>query len=1194
MSLIAEPGDTQRSANGTRSSIPLTSDDSSHCTWGELIARSALRIRQSLQLNEILQTTVDEVQGLLRCDRVLFYQIHDQQRGKVVVEAVSAPTWSLQDRVIEDLCFYRRDITPDYHSLRAIADINHSDLDPCYLAFLRHIQVKATLVSPLFQEGQIWGVLAAHHCRATRPWSPSEIDGFQQITIHSEIAISHANLLLELETTKDKLEAEVSAKNITLNTINEQLKQQNKALEHAVEGIAYLNPQGYYQMVNPAYARISGCEPQQLLGQSWHPTVYPEDIPMVTACYEEMLQRGKVEIEVRGLRCDGSVFYKNLNLVADYDAEVGFVGYYCFVKDITERQGARLRLQSKTEELDRFFSVALDLLCIANTRGEFIRLNHQWEKTLGYPLEHLEGQSCLEYVHPEDLAKTQIQLSQLANQKQILNFVNRYRCQDGSYRSLEWRSVAVGDLIYSAARDITETLDYQTQLEALSTRLNLALDAGQIGTWDWTLGDVAHWDQRMYDLLGVPNLGRNPCYDDWNALIDPEDRTRFEVTMNAALQQGTPIDFEFRIRRPNGEQRWLREAALIQRDAEGTPIRMTGIDYDITDRKRAELALQESEAKYRTVIETTLEGVWVLDAQNNTRFVNQQLATMLGYPIEDLLGTPFEAYLLQEAEASSQCHLSGISQQRRAALSRQDGTPLWVLMSSTAQFDCQGEYDGCIQLLSDITPMVEIEANLRQSESQLSGVLNSSLDGIMAFRALRDAQETIIDFIWLLSNPQAGKLVGRSPEELVGKRLLDEMPGNKTDGLFDAYVQVVESAEPFVREFYYQHEGIDCWFETIAVKLGDGFTVTFRDITQAKRSEQALQQANQELEQHLTDLKERHQEMLILSQINEFLQACLTVEEVYQTLSYLIAPLFPHCGGALFQINPSSSWMKKVAQWGDAIKSQEQFQVEDCWALRRGRPYVLHWQNPSPRCRHLHHAENLAVSVCIPIMAQGETFGLFYLESQTESVLREVKQQLAQTLCEQLGLAIANLNLRETLHHQSIRDPLTGLFNRRYLQENFEQAIARSQRNQEPIGVILLDIDHFKQFNDTYGHEFGDQVLQRMSELLTRHCRACDIPCRYGGEEMMLLLPGCPLDMTLDRAEALRVAITQEALYYQGQAIGSISASFGVAVFPQQGTTASAVIQNADAALYRAKAAGRNCVMAPSAESPPQKTPPLA
>ena len=768
MNLTRQNRDLTPKPNGRQSAV--TPSSTSQGSWADLVTRSALRIRQSLQLNEILQTTVDEVQGLLGCDRVLFYQIHDQEWGEVVVEAVSDPIWSLQKRRIQDLCFQKRNNLETQDTLRAIADVEQSNLDPCYLDFLRHLQTKATLVILLLQDDQVWGLLSAHHCCATRDWHASEIEGFRQIAIHSEVALNHANLLQKLESTKAQLEVEVSKNNVTITTVNQQLKQKNKALQHTVEGIAYLNPEGYYQTVNPAYARICGCAPEQLIGHSWEPTVHPDDLPLVKASYQKMLRTGKVELEVRGLRWDKSIFYKHLYLVADYNQDGNFSGHYCFIKDITERKKYELQLQAKTEELDRFFSVALDLLCIANTRGEFVRLNSQWQKTLGYPLEYLEGQNFLQYIHPEDLDKTRSQLSRLANQEQILNFVNRYRCQDGSYRYLEWRSVPVGDLIYAAARDITETLDSQTQLEALSTRLNLALDAGQIGTWDWTFGDVTYWDQRMYDLLGVSNLEGDPSYEDWIDLVEPEDRPRFETAMNAALQQGTPIDIEFRIRRPDGEQRWLREAALIQRDSQGVPIRMTGIDYDITDRKQAELALQASEAKYRTIIETTLEGVWVLDPQNKTCFVNQQLATMLGYSLTDLLGTPFEAYLLQEQDGLGQSHVSGISQQCRAALSRRDGTPLWVLISSTAQVNAQGEYDGCIKLLSDITPMVEIEAHLRESESQLSGVLNSSLDGIMAFEALRDTQGTIVDFIWLLSNPRAGELVGRIARRPPGEK----------------------------------------------------------------------------------------------------------------------------------------------------------------------------------------------------------------------------------------------------------------------------------------------------------------------------------------------------------------------------------------------------------------------------------------
>ncbi|MET0110776.1 MAG: PAS domain S-box protein [Limnospira maxima] len=309
---------------------------------------------------------------------------------------------------------------------------------------------------------------------------------------------------------------------------------------------------------------------------------------------------------------------------------------------------------------------------------------------------------------------------------------------------------------------------------------------------------------------------------------------------------------------------------------------------------RRSLALKYSEAKYRTIIETTQEGVWVLDKTDHTSFVNQQMAKMLGYSVTDMLGMSFLDLIDTEGSSMAEIYLNqrhqGIMGQHRAKLCHRDGKVVWALVSATPLFDDMGQYDGCIKLVTDITHMVEIQEALQTSEAQLASVLNSSLDGIMAFRSLRDETGEIVDFIWLLTNPTAGKLVGRSPQKLIGKQLLEEMPGNKTDGLFDAYVQVVESGEPFQYEFHYQHDGIDCWFENVAVKLGDGFAVTFRDVTRTKQSEKALQQVNQELEQRLDDLKQRHQEMVILGEINEFLQACNNVDEAYEAIARPVAP----------------------------------------------------------------------------------------------------------------------------------------------------------------------------------------------------------------------------------------------------------------------------------------------------------------
>jgi diguanylate cyclase (GGDEF)-like protein len=179
-------------------------------------------------------------------------------------------------------------------------------------------------------------------------------------------------------------------------------------------------------------------------------------------------------------------------------------------------------------------------------------------------------------------------------------------------------------------------------------------------------------------------------------------------------------------------------------------------------------------------------------------------------------------------------------------------------------------------------------------------------------------------------------------------------------------------------------------------------------------------------------------------------------------------------------------------------------------------------------------------------------------------------------------MAIANLKLKETLKHQSIRDPLTGLYNRRYLEETLTQEIVRAERKQHSIGVIMLDIDHFKRLNDTFGHDIGDFVLQLVAKLLRENVRKSDIVCRYGGEEMTIILPEATLAETEAHAEALRHALTQINPHHQGQSLGMLTASFGVAAFPNHGNTPETLIKAADTVLYQAKAAGRNQVLTAS------------
>jgi diguanylate cyclase (GGDEF)-like protein len=222
-------------------------------------------------------------------------------------------------------------------------------------------------------------------------------------------------------------------------------------------------------------------------------------------------------------------------------------------------------------------------------------------------------------------------------------------------------------------------------------------------------------------------------------------------------------------------------------------------------------------------------------------------------------------------------------------------------------------------------------------------------------------------------------------------------------------------------------------------------------------------------------------------------------------------------------------------------------------------------------------------------MAQSTALGVLHLveagheEGRPENVLGPhhvlARRQLAFTVADQVALALSNLRLQESLREQAIRDPLTGLFNRRYMQESLDRELRRAQRRHTPMGVIMIDIDHFKRFNDTFGHAAGDALLTGVGTLLQRQTRAEDIACRYGGEEFALILLDASAEDTEERAKLLCEEAARLHVEYGSQALGTVTVSVGVAVFPEHGETAEALLKAADAALYRAKAGGRDRVM---------------
>ena len=351
-----------------------------------------------------------------------------------------------------------------------------------------------------------------------------------------------------------------------------------------------------------------------------------------------------------------------------------------------------------------------------------------------------------------------------------------------------------------------------------------------------------------------------------------------------------------------------------------------------------------------------------------------------------------------------------------------------------------------------------------------------------------------------------------------------------------------------------------------------------------QHAQTALKQTNEMLTDWVRELESRNKETLLLNEMGDRLQTCLTTEEACGVITKSALSLFPNDSGALFVTNPSKNLVEVMAVWGGYAPAEPVFAPEDCWALRSGRLYRVDDLTKSPVCAHVRSkAEN--GYLCVPMVAQGEAVGILHLEMGAAApggrpAMTEAKNRLAISVADHLALALSSLRLRETLHIQSIRDPLTGLFNRRYMEESLEREIRRADRKQRPLAALMLDLDHFKRYNDTLGHAAGDAMLRSIGSFLQTRMRKDDIVCRYGGEEFTIIMPESSLAIAKQRAERLRLQGKELEISLNGQFLGSVTFSVGIACFPDHGATGEQLLRAADLALYRAKAAGRDCIMA--------------
>jgi diguanylate cyclase (GGDEF)-like protein/PAS domain S-box-containing protein len=625
-----------------------------------------------------------------------------------------------------------------------------------------------------------------------------------------------------------------------------------------------------------------------------------------------------------------------------------------------------------------------------------------------------------------------------------------------------------------------------------------------------------------------------------NQVVYPDDRVLLAERARQRQQgQDVPPRYEFRLIRKDGSVRWV-EAFAVQTQYQGRPAAHMAY-IDITERKHVEETLyfhaQLLDSIGQAVIATTLDGT--------ITYWNRAAEHLYGWAKHEVIGqSVLSMTLAQPVYAQPGEIIERIGQGRSwegefLARHRAGSTfPAWV--TDVPFVDTTGTIIGVIGVSMDITERKQAEQALRASEARFRSLVDHIPNGAV-FLVDHDLR-------FLVARGQGLTEVGRQPVMLEGKTLASCLPADSYAIMEPIYrAALIGTAPPELEQRFgnriYRLNPVSMTNEQGEIVAA---MLLSQDITERKQAAEALRTSEQRLQAifdnaavgiGLTD----NAGQSIIANARGAHQLGYTPEELAQRTN--------------LELTHPDDRAETVECMQQLVRGDIQgYRIEKRYFRKDGS---IFWAD-------------LSVSAIYDDDGQ-IAYILGIVVDITER--KQLEQQLHQ----------ANVLLQE----QAIRDPLTGLYNRRYLDETLPRELHRAVRHNQSLGIIMVDVDHFKRINDTYGHAAGDTLLQAVGAFLQHNTRSEDIVCRYGGEEFTLVLPGASHEDACHRAEELRAGIQSLVAAHQGQTLDTVTASLGIALFPVHGTTAAALVRTADQALYQAKHSGRNRVVMAATDNVP-------
>lgn len=572
----------------------------------------------------------------------------------------------------------------------------------------------------------------------------------------------------------------------------------------------------------------------------------------------------------------------------------------------------------------------------------------------------------------------------------------------------------------------------------------------------------------------------------------------------------------------------------------------------------------ECTASVRRLLDCSPIPLGLVDRDGRILFMNRATSEVATQPAAELIGSDFFGYFIERDAARElfrQVLEDGQGRTATFEVRLGDGTTR-TMEFSFGRVDDEHLPGAMFSIARDVSDVIAAERQARTAEHYARSLIEASLDPLVTI----DVEGKITDV-----NQAATQATGFSRSDLIGsdfstyftepdraragyERVFSQ--GSVTD--FPLVLRTSEGGTVEVlynASLYYDEQG------RVA-----GVFAAARDVTLLHRSQRALEATNRD--------------MTLLGHMTSLLQSCENLAEAFEVITPTLEQLFPDASGTFYLSGGVGEILERRAAWGDehALGAAGQIEASDCWALRRGHTHEVGiGRSVNPRCRHA--ADDEGPALCIPLVAHGTALGIVHLHADgaVDTAQFDHWRNRAATFADSMSLSLANLRLRESLHSMSMRDTLTGLYNRRFMHEALERELRRMERGGQPLVIAMLDLDHFKTINDDHGHEAGDIVLRELARLMEGFRQGSDIACRYGGEEFIIILPEIDTDIAHRRLERFRETVSELSVRVDDQTVVQVTVSIGIAAFPTAGHNSEELIRAADTALYRAKAAGRNC-----------------